>query len=104
MTHSIDVLTIAYAIEEAGVTDVEIDRAYTGKGTMVLTNQTCAGIVVEDFQDMFKIMAALGATAYEDAKVLASQLRRDSMGYRTIYYFPGVVFNGALTKYDEEEL
>lgn len=99
MTHRIDVLKIAYAIEEADVEDVQIDRAFPCE--TVGKTEVCAALQAEDHVSAIKVLVALGGTEYEEARLLTDQLHIVGRAHGVTFYFPGVQFDGALTTFDE---
>lgn len=71
-------------------------RSYSGRA---MYGKTCVAIVGDDL-NMFKFGLALGAQADEDTMPIddllyeAENMKQDSMGLGTVYYWPRVPFVG----------
>lgn len=99
----IDVAVIADAIESCPLDEdvVEIDRAYGYSGIFPLV---AGAIIVQDRNDMLRIMVAVATADADLGRKLAANVRSDSLGTRSVFYFPGIAFTGPLTRFDEKEV
>ena len=72
--------------EDSYEANVEIRADYSGRG---MYGDSCFGVVVASVSEFVKFLLIVAEDDQELAWELASHAKEDSMGYSTIYYFPG---------------
>lgn len=80
---------IVEAAESANIDPDNIRGDYSGRG---MYGSTCFGVIVANMSEFLRFMLEIERTdcGFDYTNYLADWVNQDSMGYDTIYYFPGV--------------
>lgn len=76
---------ILEALDNAGSDAADLRASYSGQGMM---GSECFGIV-GDLSQFVNFMVELATIDQDIASNLADRVQSDTMGYQSIYYFPG---------------
>lgn len=81
-------ITLDQAEDIAFAADADLRTDYSGR---FMYGAQCVGFVVREARDYALLLAAIGRALDEDeAEKMFDRIATDSMGLRTILYFPGV--------------
>ncbi len=87
---------MAEEVTDMGV-DVDFRESYSGR---CMYDKTCVGVVVADTCAFLSFFAPLARAVDEDDLDALTNVRQDSMGRKTIFYWPGI---SADNEEDEDE-